>query len=360
VDGSNVWLVGIGAYVPPTREISLTDTAPDGASAPRSGGDRIATVCVAADMSAPDMALHAARRAFAGSQASPGDVSLLIYADVWHQGPDGWGPHSYLQRHLGLDHALAVELRAGCTGAFSAIELAISHLRHRSPTEAALIVTSDNFGTKLVDRWCMGPFQGVVGDGAAAILISRRPGIARVRSITGTTFSAMEAAHREGEPLFPPAVTEGRYMDLGIRAARFQARAMSQGQWLNYLMAHRDRGIAVVDEALADAGVDRLDISKVLIHSMPEPTAQTYLESLGYALDQSSWSFAETLGHVGASDHMIALQQFLASGQLVPADLVLLTGFSPGVVYKAMVLEIVDVQPFMNFSPSTEIARRSS
>ncbi len=358
--GSNVWLVGIGVYVPPTREISLTDTASDGASASRMGADRIANVSVAGDISAPDMALHAARRAFASSPASPGDVSMLLYADVWHQGPDGWGPHSYLQRHLGLDHALAVELRAGCTGAFSAMELAISHLRHRSPTEAALIVTSDNFGTKLVDRWCMGPFQGAVGDGAAAILISRRPGFARVLSITGTTFSEMEAAHREGEPLFPPAVTEGRYMDLGSRAARFQARAMRQGQWLNYLMAHRDRGIAVVDEALADAGADRLDISKVLVHSMPEPTAATYLESLGYALDQSSWSFAETLGHVGASDHMLALHELLASGQLAPADLLLLTGFSPGVVYKAMVLEIADVQPFMNLSPSAEVARRSS
>lgn len=356
----NIWIAGIGVYVPPAQEISLTETASDAAGDGRWGADRVATVSVAGDMSAPDMALHAARRAFASSPASPGDVSLLIYTDVWHQGPDGWGPHSYLQRHLGLDHALAVELRAGCTGVFSAMELAISHLQQRGPTDAALIVSSDNFGTKLVDRWCMGPFQGAVGDGASAILLSRRPGFARVRSIAGTTFSEMEATHREGEPLFPPSVTEGRYMDLGSRAAKFQARAMRQGQWMNFLMGHRDRGIGVVDEALADAGADGRDISRVLIHSMPEPTATTYLESLGYALDQSSWSFAETLGHVGASDHVLALHHLLAAGELAPADLVLLTGFSPGVVYKAMVLEIVDVQPFRNFSGSTEIARRSS
>lgn len=357
---SNISLVGIGVHVPPGREISLTESATDGAGPPRAGGDRIATVSVAGDMSAPDMALSAARRAFASGLVSPGDVSLLLYVDVWHQGPDGWGPHSYLQRHLGLDHALAVELRAGCTGAFSAIELAAAHLRGRSTADAALIVSSDNFGTKLVDRWCMGPFQGAVGDGAAAILISRRPGFARVLSIAGTTLSAMEAAHREGEQLFPPAVTEGKYMDLGRRAARFQARAMRQGQWMNLLMAHRDRSIGVVDEALADAGADRLDIRRVIIHSMPESTAATYLESLGYGLDQSSWRLAETLGHVGASDHMIALHHLLAAGQLAPADLVLLTGFAPGVVYKAMVLEIADVQPFSSLSASTEIARRSS
>ncbi len=344
----DIWLVGIGVYVPPAQEISLADAASDGTCSGRTGADQIARVSVAGDMSAPDMALHAARRAFASSSAGPADVSLLLYADVWHQGPDGWGPHSYLQRHLGLDHSLAVELRAGCTGAFSAVELAVSHLQQRSPADVALVVSSDNFGTKLVDRWCMGPFQGAVGDGAAAILLSRRPGFARVLSIAGTTFSEMEAAHRDGEPLFPPPVTEGRYMDLGTRAAKFQARAMRHGRWVNFLMGHRDRSVGVVEEALADAGAGRRDVSRVLIHSMPEPTAATYLESLGYVLDQSSWSFAETLGHVGASDHVLALHHLLVTGQLAPADRVLLTGFSPGVTYKAMVLEIVDVQPFLN------------
>src|SRR5258708_39210380 len=113
----------------------------------------------------------------------------------------------------------------------------------------------------------------------------------------------MEAAHREGEPLFPPPVTEGRYMDLGTRAAKFQARAMRQGRWMSYLMGHRNRGIGVVEEALADAGADRRAISRGLIHSMPEPTATASPEALGDPFGQSSWSFAEKLGHVRASDH---------------------------------------------------------
>jgi 3-oxoacyl-[acyl-carrier-protein] synthase-3/clorobiocin biosynthesis protein CloN2 len=310
-------------------------------------------VLVAGDMSAPDMALHAARRALASSAAGPADVSLLMYADVWHQGPDGWAPHSYLQRLLGLDHSLAVELRAGCTGAFSAVELAVSHLQQRGLADAALIVTSDNFGTKLVDRWSMGPLQGAFGDGAAAILLSRQPGFARILSLAGATFAEMEAAHREGEPLFPPPVTEGRYMDLGIRAARFQDRARRDGRWVGFLIGHRDRAMSVVEEALADAGTDGGDISHVLIHSMPEPTATSYLESLGYTLERSSWSYAESLGHVGASDHVLALHHLLVTGQVGPADRILLTGFSPGVTYKAMVLEITDTRPFRNPPPES-------
>jgi 3-oxoacyl-[acyl-carrier-protein] synthase-3/clorobiocin biosynthesis protein CloN2 len=333
----DIWLAGAGVYVPPSQAISLAGTP-----------DRVARVAVAGDMSAPDMALHAARRAFASGSAGPGDVSMLVYVDVWHQGPDGWGPHSYLQRHFGLGQSLAFELRAGCTGVFAAAELAVSHLDRRGPDDAALIVSSDNFGTKLVDRWCMGRFQGAVGDGAAALLLARRPGFARVLSVAGTTFAEMEAVHRDGEPLFPPPVTEGRYMDLGTRAASFQERAARRGEWLNLMLGHRDHSIGVVEEALADSGTSRRDISKILIHSMPRPTARTYLDSLGFTLDRSSWSFAETTGHVAASDHVLALHHLLSAGQLAPGDRVLLTGFSPGITYKAMVLEITDVQPFRN------------
>jgi 3-oxoacyl-[acyl-carrier-protein] synthase-3/clorobiocin biosynthesis protein CloN2 len=293
-------------------------------------------------MSAPDMALHAARRALAASPIGVDDVSLLLYAGVWHQGPDGWGPQYYLQRHLRLDHALALEIRGGCSGIFGALELAVDHLHGRGRDRAALLVASDNFGTKLVDRWCMGPFQGPVGDGASAILVGGRPGFARVRSVVGTTFSEMESAYREGEPLFPPSVTEGRDMDFGLRAARFQSRLMGTGQWMNFLIGHRERITGVVEEALADAGVAARDITRVLIHAMPYATAKDYLESIGYTVEQSSWSFAATLGHVGASDHILALHSIVRSGELHPGDRVLLTGFSPGVTYKAMVLEMGD------------------
>lgn len=339
----DIWLVGAGVYVPPTKVVAHSEPDAGGrAGARTTGAERVASVAVAGDISAPDMALHAARRAFSASNVQVGDVSLLLYTDVWHQGPDGWGPHSYLQRHLGLDHSLAVELRAGCTGVFSAMELAISHLHQRNPTDAALIVSSDNFGTKLVDRWCMGSFQGPVGDGAAAILVSRQPGFARVLSTAGTAFSEMESAYREGEPIFPPGVTEGRYMDFGIRADKFQARLMSDGRWMDFLLGHRDRVSSVVEEALADADVRADDIAKVLIHCMPRATARSYLEAVGFTVERSSWRFAMTLGHVGASDHLLALHHLLRAGELAPGDRVLLTGFSPGITYKAMVLEIVD------------------
>ncbi|GIF46431.1 3-oxoacyl-[acyl-carrier-protein] synthase-3/clorobiocin biosynthesis protein CloN2 [Asanoa ferruginea] len=340
----DIWLAGTGVYLPASRYVAQSDgTAP--ASTLNRTNNRRTRVAIAGDISAPDMALTAARRALAAARAHPADVALLLYASVWHQGPDGWGPHHYLQHHLGLDHSLALEVRGGCTGTFGAIDLSIGYLNDRSTAETALVIASDNFGTKLVDRWCMGPLSGAVGDGAAAVLLSRTGGLARILSSAGTTFSEMEEVYRGDEPLFPPPVTEGRYLDFGARAAAFQRRAMREGSWLRLITDHRAHVQEVVEEALADAEIGRGDIRKVLVNTMPESTAKDYLDSFGFTLEQSSWAHTEALGHLGAGDHFVALHEMLAAGALRPGDRVLLTGFSPGITYKAMVIEITMADP---------------
>jgi clorobiocin biosynthesis protein CloN2 len=334
-----IWVAGTGVYVPPSREVAQSDTTEPHRAA-STENNRWSRVAVAGDTSAPDMALAAARRALTAGRGHPADVGLLLYASVWHQGPDGWGPHYHLQRHLGLGHALALELRGGCTGVFGAIDLAAAHLQSRNNAETALIVCADNFGTKLVDRWCMGPLAGAVGDGGAAVLLSRSGGVAKILSSVTTTFAEMESVHREGEPIFPPSVTEGRYLDFGARAALFQQRAMAEGFWLSFVTGHQARVREIAEEALADAGTAPSEISRVIVNSMPRDTARDYLECFGSTVEKSSLEFTEGLGHMGAADHVVALHRMLESGELHRGDRVLLTGFSPGITYKAMVMEI--------------------
>ena len=43
---------------------------------------------------------HKTGQALHRAGCAPSEVDLLLYADSWHQGPDGWNPHHYLQRHL--------------------------------------------------------------------------------------------------------------------------------------------------------------------------------------------------------------------------------------------------------------------
>lgn len=151
------------------------------------------------------MAVRAARQAFERAGADPSTLDLLFHVSVFHQGPDGWLPQSYIQRELGLDpHAMAVELRQGCNGMFTGLELAISHLRADAARGSALLTAAENFNSALVDRWTAHP-GSYLGDSGSAVLLTRRPGFARLRSVATVSVPELEQLHRGDEALFPRA-----------------------------------------------------------------------------------------------------------------------------------------------------------
>ncbi|WP_198537743.1 ketoacyl-ACP synthase III family protein [Frankia sp. KB5] len=302
-------------------------------------------VAVAGRISAPEMALAAATEALKASETSAEDIGLLLYTGVWHQGPDGWGPQAYLQRHLLGDDLLAVEVRNGCNSTFSALELAAAYLQASPGIPAALVTASDNFGTRLIDRWNPGAGVSFLGDGASAVVVSTTAGFAELRSLCSATFSEMEEAHRSGVPLFPPNATAGSALDYGARSTDFQRKAESDGSWVRLLLGHQRHNLECTERALEEAGVAARDIRHVLVHSMPRQAATSYLKILGFSLERSTWDFSRTVGHLGASDHVAALHHLLSTNRLGAGDHVLLCGFSPGVTYKAAVLRIRDLDP---------------
>ncbi|MGA8117478.1 MAG: ketoacyl-ACP synthase III family protein [Actinocatenispora sp.] len=337
------YLAGIGVFLSETHSIeSVVRRGLVPADTAESCG--ISGVAVAGQLSAPEMALRASTRALTDSGLSAEDIGLLLYTGVWHQGPDGWHPQYYLQRHLLGDDLLAVELRHGCNGIFSAMELAVPYLA-TSNARAALLTASDNFGTPLINRWDLGDGLAFLGDAASAVVLSTSPGFAELLSLCTDTFSEMEQAHRSGEPLFPPGATTGTPLSFGARAASFQETATEEGDWVRLLLGHQKRNLECVGRALDEAGVAAGDIKYVLTHSMPRQAASSYLKILGFSLDRSTWEFSRTVGHLGASDHLAALHHLLATGRVEAGDTLLLCGFSPGVTYKAAVVRILDPRP---------------
>jgi clorobiocin biosynthesis protein CloN2 len=338
----DIYLGGIGIFLP---EIQSVESAVARGLYP---ADEVASrgfsgAAVAGDLPAPEMALRAAQDALKNGGVSPDDLAALLYAGVWHQGPDGWSPQYYLQRHLVGDDLLAVEIRHGCNGTFSGIELAIGVLRAEADRKAALVVASDNFGTPLFRRWAPGAGFTVMGDGASAAVLTKEPGFAQLRSICGLTYSDMEEAHRAGEPLFPPGATEGTVLDFAKRYEAFREKAIAEGIGADMLIRHQQRSMACANRALAEAEVKIDDIRRVIVHNIAKEEAKAYLGVLGFPLRQSTWEFGATIGHIGAGDHLISLHHLLATGQLSPGDHVLLSGFSPGVTYKSAVIQILDI-----------------
>ncbi|MET7765553.1 ketoacyl-ACP synthase III family protein [Streptomyces sp. NPDC005393] len=340
----DIYLAGIGVFLPTAQSIGSAveqGLVPAGTAAEYG----LSGVAVAGRTAAPEMALAAAQEALKSSGASAEDIGLLLYTGVWHQGPDGWGPQAYLQRHLLGDDLLAMEVRNGCNGTFGALELAAGYLKAFPHVPAALVTASDNFGTPLIDRWNPGDGVAYLGDGASAVVVSTTPGLAEMRSLCTATFSAMEEAHRGGEPLFPPGATTATALDYGARGAAFQRAAEEDGSWVRLLLGHQRHNVVCTEQALEEAGVTADDITHVLIHGMPRRAAASYLKILGFPLERSTWDFSRTVGHLGASDHMAALHHLLATERLHAGDHVLLCGFSPGVTYKAAVVRVLGTDP---------------
>jgi 3-oxoacyl-[acyl-carrier-protein] synthase-3 len=211
----DMFISGLGSYIPDT--VSTEWAVERGLySADDVELHELAGAAVAGDMPAPEMALWAAQDAVKRCGVRPAELDLLLYASTWHQGPEGWLPHSYLQRHLVGGGVPATEVRQGCNGMFTALELAASYLRAEPDRRAALLVAADNYGTPLMDRWHMGPGY-IGGDAASAVILTKEPSFAQLLAVGSVTVAEAEELHRGAEPLFPPGVTLGRGLDFGTR-----------------------------------------------------------------------------------------------------------------------------------------------
>jgi 3-oxoacyl-[acyl-carrier-protein] synthase-3 len=341
----DIFISGLGAYIAPTVDISW---AVEQGLYPATDVERhgLASAAVAGDLPAPEMALRAAQDAFKRCGWSPTDVDLLLYASTWHQGPEGWVPYSHLQRHLVGGHALATEVRQGCNGMFGALELAVCYLRAEPDRRAALLVAADNFGTPMLDRWRMGP-GFIVGDAAAAIVLTKERGFAQVLSVCSGTIPEAEGLHRGAEPLFPPGITVGQGVDFEARSEEYRLGEIARNVGTLQMIRVQQELIRVAKRSLSEAGVGIDQITRVaFMNYSREAVEQRCMAALMLPASKSTWDFGRTIGHCGASDQIISLDELVTTGQLGSGDHMLLIGTGPGVVTSSAVVKILDSPPW--------------
>ncbi|WUH99903.1 ketoacyl-ACP synthase III family protein [Spirillospora sp. NBC_00431] len=307
-------------------------------------------IAVAGDVSAPELALAASRRALDRLAEPAVPLSHLFYADVYHSGPDGWLPYTYLQRHLSADDAFGTGVRQGCNGMFGALRLADAALRTTpagpdGEAPAVLLVAADNFGSPLLDRWTCNPGL-VMADGAAALVLGRTPGVAEVLSVAAVNLSGLEALHRGDTPLAPPDLLLGRPLDFGARFAEFaRSGGFGPGSGLEFV----ERFGGLVDRLLDEAGIGLDEVTRVAFnHAGRETVEDRVVGPLGVPLKETTWEYGSTIGHVGAADQVIALDHLLDTGELGPGCHLLLLGVGPGVTIAGAVIKVLDVPHWLS------------
>jgi 3-oxoacyl-[acyl-carrier-protein] synthase-3 len=334
---SDIYLSALGCCLPGTVAIgrAVDDGLIDAEAAERYG---ITSVTDAGTTPAPELALRATRQALERAGIQGADLSLILYVSVWHQGPHGWCPQYYVQRGIAASRATAAEVRQGCMGMFSALELGAAHLMADPGHTTALLTSGDNFNSPLLDRWGFSP-HFVMGDGGSAAVLDRHDGFARLRSINAATLPEYEAMHRDSEALFPPGSTLGRRLDF----------ADSRKRWVDGMRAGDDgplRLVAAQDElvsrTLAESAIELADVTRVgYVNGSRERVEGRAMIPLGLPMSMSTWEQGRTVGHIGASDQLVALEHLVASGELGPGDNYLMLGVGPGLNIACALFEIV-------------------
>jgi 3-oxoacyl-[acyl-carrier-protein] synthase-3 len=341
----NVYISGLGIHLPGTVSVA---SAVERGLYPAEAAERtqLTGVAVAGDVPAPEMAVRAAQTALKRYGRPADDLDLMLYVNTWHQGPDGWPPQAYLQRHLDAGGVTTAEVRNGCNGLFSALELATGYLHGDPAREAAMIVASDNFGTPMMNRWQAG--HGYIpGDAASALVLTKEPGFARLMSLRTASVPEAEEVHRSGEPLFPPSITLGRTVNFGERADRFRAKAVRSGAGTGSLLKVQGQTMAVIEQALADAAIALGDVRRVLFLNFSRTMVEERcMAALGLPLSQSVWEYGRSIGHLGASDHVVALEHLLETGAVDPGDNLLLISVGPGIHLAGAVIRVVAPAPW--------------
>jgi 3-oxoacyl-[acyl-carrier-protein] synthase III len=340
-----MFIRGVGTYLP--ERVPIDWAVGRGLiSAGDAEAMQLTGTLVAKDVPSAEMALRAARDAVERCGQPPRELDLMLYADTWHQGPEGWLPCSYLQRHLTGGGVPAVEIVHGCSGMFGAMELAASYLQADPDRVSALLIASDNYAGNDASRWRKAPF--IAGDAATALVLGKEPGFARLLSVCSGIVADEAELNRAGQPLFPPAATLGRETNLFVRRAARKKDPAERAKLIERMHRLHDKFKEVAQRAMSEAGITIDDVTRLgVVHTMREVVDDRGMATLGVDFSKSTWEYGRGVGHCGASDQVMAFNHLLSTGELKPGDHFMMLGTGPGIVLCCAIIEILQTPAWL-------------
>jgi 3-oxoacyl-[acyl-carrier-protein] synthase-3 len=327
--------VEIGQLIPVDVAIAAGDY--DAHDAMRSG-QRSTSI---AALPGPELALRAGRRALHQAADQLGTDAVLpplhLHATIHYRGIDFWNASCWVRHQLGIPagHGLTTEINAMSNSTIGGLELAASLLIGRPDLSTALITAGDRFGTPGFPHWSAD--VGIVyGDGGSALVLGRRPGIAQLVATASWCDPELEGLNRGTEPFRPASLAATQPIDLRRRKRAWLA------QWGQSVQSRNTLGVSeVVTTALTEAGLDLGDIARVCgPHYGRQLTLTQVLRPLGIPLQQTTADLGLQVGHLGASDQLVALEHLIRTGAVHRGDHVVLLGIGVGMTWTAAVVQV--------------------
>ncbi|MFC9975262.1 ketoacyl-ACP synthase III family protein [Spirillospora sp. NPDC127200] len=333
---SGLYIAACGTWLPPVvpTAAAIGAGACDEVLARTTGATGVA---VSGGESAPEMAARAARTALDRAAAGPADIDLILHASFFYQGHDVWAPASYIQREAVGNACPAMEVRQASNGGMAALELAAAYLRADPRRHSALITTGDRCGPPGFDRWRSDPGT-VYADGGTALVLSRRSGFARLRSLVTVTDPELEGVHRGADPFGAAPLSVRPTVDLDACKKAFLAE-----HGVSYTVARVGAGqSAAVKRALGEAGLELGDVARIALPHLGRRRLEAgFFRKLGIPPEITTWPWSRGVGHLGGGDPIAGLDHLVGSGALRSGDACLLVSVGAGFTWSCAVVEML-------------------
>jgi 3-oxoacyl-[acyl-carrier-protein] synthase-3 len=322
-NGTRIGITGLGVHVP-DRVVTNDDLAQyvdtsDEWIVERTGihERRMATD----DEALTDIALPAARAALADAGIEASEIDLLICATVT---PDMMFPTSsaLMADELGMPHAAAYDLLAGCTGFMYAVAQAYGMLA-AGLSRRALVVGGDVL-SKILD-WDDRSTLVLFGDGAGAVV--------------------MEPVARGGFLGFELGADGGggvhlQYPGSGSRTFENPESMLKMNGREVFKFATRVM-VSSAEAVLAECGKTIEDVDVYVPHQANKRIIDYAVGKLGVPMERTVVN-VERFGNTSSGSIPLALADARADGRLHEGSLVLMTGMGAGLTWGSALLEWTD------------------
>ena len=285
------------------------------------------------DETAGDLAEKAARKLFDEHGVSPSEVDFVLLCT---QSPDHFLPSTacILQDRLGIPtSAGAFDYNLGCSGCIYGMAMAKGLIAAGLATNV-LLLTAETY-TKYLHPQDKSN-KTIFGDGAAACLISKEKGFARIGDfVLGTDGSgAANLMVRTGAARQPEKT--GRFTVDDDGHTNYEDYLYMNGSAIfNFTL---ETVPPLMKSLLAKSGLEKADVDYFVFHQANKYMLSTLRKVCGIPADRFYVDLEET-GNTVSSTILIGLKECMDAGKFVPGMKVMVCGFGVGLSYGAGMLQ---------------------
>jgi 3-oxoacyl-[acyl-carrier-protein] synthase-3 len=267
------------------------------------------------------LATRAAEAALANAGLTPADIDLIIVAT---SSPDYTFPAvaTQVQAALGIDHGVAFDLQAVCSGFVFAVATADKFLTSGSH-KRALVIGAETF-SRLLD-WTDRTTCVLFGDGAGAIVLEAAASDGKLTS-PGVISTQLRSDGRHRSKL---------YVDGGPSTTKTVGHLRMEGR---EVFKHAVGMVTdVIKACFDDAGVTAADIDWFVPHQANRRIIDASADKLGLAREKVVVT-VDRHGNTSAASIPLALDVAVKDGRIKKGDLVMIEAMGGGFTWGAALI----------------------